>query len=377
MQFPLSTKSRETVSQWKKKCSKPLFICGSPGTGKTTLAKHLLEDYHIIHVDSDLHKCKGCFKGFIHDSLYKKDVFMMLQDSNHYKALVIDDLQLFIKYDKGNMSKLLDVLKHNNYNYHPIIVICDYTINKTIKLIRNLSFVIDHRYSLSFYKKIMNTTQIDTWDIHSLQSQIIKGYKDKRYDPTVILEEVFSRDISISDSMRIFSSDHTVVSLNLLENAPSLIYKEDLTDVLHSVYMSLCKGDSTETRYINQYDRVSNYLILMNCVIPYKYIIQRRKPKISYKYNSYISKSLIQIHNQNVLASINRLLFIDDVMCYLFIINLYRLAPSQTLYHWISCIHKVNRIDTKALEKQLKVFTYYYDKELTKNKLTKILKSIV
>ena len=122
-QYPLSSKSCKVVNQWKDEKSKPLFIYGFPGTGKTTLANHLLKDYHIININSDQRKCKGCLKKFIQDSLYKKDILMMLHTSHHYKALLIDDLQYFVKNEKGNISKLLDIFTHNTYENHPIIII--------------------------------------------------------------------------------------------------------------------------------------------------------------------------------------------------------------------------------------------------------------
>ena len=63
---------------------------------------------------------------------------MMLQTNKNYKALLIDDLHLFNKYDKKSLSRLNDIFKTNNYVNHPIIVTCDTTTSKIINLIKSL-----------------------------------------------------------------------------------------------------------------------------------------------------------------------------------------------------------------------------------------------
>ena len=57
--YPLSSIHKSCVQTWLSKKDKPLFITGQPGTGKSTLSKQLLIDYHIIHVNSDHLKYSG------------------------------------------------------------------------------------------------------------------------------------------------------------------------------------------------------------------------------------------------------------------------------------------------------------------------------
>ena len=68
---------------------------------------------------------------------------MMLQTNKNYKALLIDDLQLFNKYDKKSLSRLNDIFKNNNYAANPIIVTCDTTTSKMIiNLIKSTAYIV-------------------------------------------------------------------------------------------------------------------------------------------------------------------------------------------------------------------------------------------
>ena len=62
MSYSLSTINKKTINLWKNNKDKLLFIIGDSYSGKTTLARDLLKDYHIIELNTDLNKCKGCIK---------------------------------------------------------------------------------------------------------------------------------------------------------------------------------------------------------------------------------------------------------------------------------------------------------------------------
>ena len=47
----LEKEQLEIISDWSYK-NVPLFICGYPGTGKTSLAKDILQDRVITQIDS-------------------------------------------------------------------------------------------------------------------------------------------------------------------------------------------------------------------------------------------------------------------------------------------------------------------------------------
>ena len=352
MSYSLSTINKKTINLWKNNKDKLLFIIGDSYSGKTTLARDLLKDYHIIELNTDLNKCKGCIKEYIHSTLYRKDIFMMLQTNKNYKALLIDDLHLFNKYDKKSLSRLNDIFKTNNYVNHRIIVTCDTTTSKVIKSIKEISYIV----SLQSRTKQSKTILYSTNDIQKIN---------------------FTKELSIKEAVRIFTSENQMISLNILENVPSMIYKKDLISILSKIYESICISDNLESTYYTNHENAIQHITFNSCVIPYKILVNNNKNNSILRYNSYISKSLIQIHNQTLVSSLPKLLFTDDIIFYIYLLNYYSTKGGITIYHWLSIIHKINKIDIKILEKQLKVFNYYYNTNVTRNKLTKILNSIV
>ena len=90
-----------------EKDGKPLFIRGIDGNGKTTLAKEILKDYSIIHINIDFIYGKGDVIEYVENSINKKDVFFMFDKKKVVKALLIDDLQLYIKTNKGFLKEII------------------------------------------------------------------------------------------------------------------------------------------------------------------------------------------------------------------------------------------------------------------------------
>ncbi len=383
--YPLSTTHKSCVKTWLSKKDKPLFIMGQPGTGKSTLSKQLLIDYHIIHVNSDHLKYSGKLCDYIKSSLFKKNILMMCS-TNHYKALLIDDLQLFVKYDKSNLKNLYDYVKtHTNTNI-PILIICDYISNKYILLLQKISYNITLHSTTQLYKSIikrelkgkqgMNTTQmtkfINTTDnLHTLKINLygFKNTRDKLYTINDVLPIIFNTTRSINELCNICSSEYNTISLNILENIPYIL-KKKYVDTMYHVYDSLCVGDYIESKYLDKCLE-PDIILLYLCICPIIYLYRNISIRKQYKfiYNSYIGRSLIQIHNQNLTCS--------SPIDYLYILSLiYKLTLLTTPDHTINKLIKDIDFNTKILEKQIKVFNYYYNKQLTRKHVSKLLKTV-
>ena len=366
-EFPLSKTQNSIIKSWLSKKDKPLFITGVDGCGKSTLATQILKDYHIVHINSDFIKYSGDIKDYIHNSLSKKDILMMCT-TQHYKSLLIDDLQLFLKYNKSFIKFLYTYLKSFVYSSNPILVICNNETNKYIELLQSISYNIELNYN---QKK-------DNLHINKLKSQGFDDNTDKNYNINELLEIVFKRDISLLDIFRIFSSENTVLSLNILENTPHNIYK-DYLQTIYNIYESICIGDYCESKYLDKCID-GETIILFSCVIPHifiKYSKYNDNHKYKYKYNSYIGRSLIQINNQNLLSHNSDKITIDymKILC-----ELYKYISELHISNLDIHTHKMITLDhfnCKTLEKQLKVFNYYYNKMLTRKQLNKILSIII
>ena len=380
--YPLSTAHKSCVKTWLSKKDKPLFIMGQSGTGKSTLSKQLLIDYHIIHVNSDHLKYSGKLCDYIKSSLFKKNILMMCS-TNHYKALLIDDLQLFVKYDKSNLKNIYDYVKtHTNTNI-PILIICDNISNKYILLLQKISYNITLHSTTQLYKSIikrelkgkqgMNTTQmtkfINTTDnLHTLKINLygFKNTRDKLYTINDVLPIIFNTTRSINELCNICSSEYNTISLNILENIPYIL-KKKYVDTMYHVYDSLCVGDYIESKYLDKCLE-PDIILLYLCICPIIYLYRNISIRKQYKfiYNSYIGRSLIQIHNQNLTCS--------SPIDYLYILSL--IYKSTTIQGIDQLIQDID-FDPKILEKQIKVFNYYYNKQLTRKHISKVLKIIL
>jgi len=380
----LSKEDNHIINLWKQKKDKPLCIIGYDGCGKSYLANELLNKYHIVSVNSDHIKYSGNICSYITDSLYKQDIFMMLSNNIKYKSLMIDDLQLFSKYDKSSLLKLYDLVKTIDTSKHPIVLVCNKITEKTISLIYKISYVIEINFNLSLYKSILEshtsklTKQSITYilqsnkNLHTLLTTI-NNFKDSNKDNIYTLDATINKvlftEYDITELIRLCSSEYSILSLNILENIPSILNKID-SSLLYTICKSICIDDYVEYKYMNL-NLPIDLKIFYACVTPIKtskYNLVSTNNKL--KYNSYISKSIIQIHNQTILK--------ENIIDYFYILQeLYNFKLNKN----IDILKlKDNLTHTsfiqKTLEKQIKVFNYYYNKVFTKKQVNKILKEV-
>jgi len=387
-EYPLSTIHKKIVESWLSKKDKPLFIKGGDGCGKSCLSKNLLKDYHIVEINSE-HLRKSDIEEYIKNTLFKKNILMMCS-GNHYKALLIDDIQLFISYDKTNLRKLYNFLKRIDYSKYPIIIVCNLITHKYINMLSNISYNITLSHNSSFCKsiissnldnelsntKLSNIIERSNNNLHTMKVNLnnLNSNKDINYTIDEVINILFTKKKSISDTYRYVSSEYNIISLNLLENIPKII-KKDYISSLYSVYNTICMGDYTESKYLDK-NIDTDIILYFLCIKPYFHIKDNiiLTNNYRYKYNSYIGRSIIQINNQSIL-SYSDIGYIDLLE------TLYRYDTSLSIdkskiTDSIKIISQTN-FDMKVLERQIKLFNYYYNKTMTKKQLNKILKDLL
>lgn len=362
--YPLSKKQKDIVKIWLSKKDKPLFIVGDTGTGKTCLANELLKKYHTIIISTDYIKYTGDLISYIKSSLFKKNILMMCSN-NHYKALLIDNFESFIKHDKTNASKLLEFVK-NIHKDHPIIIISNKITNKIYETCKQYSYCIECRCSMSLCKKVFkNDINTKSTNLHELKNNLLdlKSEKDIEYSLNDILERLVYKNLPINELFLLSSSEYTTISLNLLENSPTILNNKEH---LYSIYKSICISDMYETKYIDKSIEL-NFFIYLACVIPSLYLRRYRSYKHTpFIYNKYVSKSLIQIHNQSLLSSFN----------YIELLNLIYNHQLVDNSEKIGLLIQHKEYDKNTLLKQIKVYNYFYNKNITKKYIVKTLKNI-
>lgn len=374
--YPLSSKHKSLIQSWSSNKDKPLLILGQSGSGKTSLATHLLSKYHIIHINSDHIKHAGNITDYIKNSLYKKDILMMCS-RYHYKCLLVDDLHLFINHDKATLLKIIQFIKVIHKN-HPIIVVSDNLTHKILSNLISISYVIELSFTMKFYMNILQNKSINNpqliniieqsdKNLHQLKINITNQHVDlidKKYTVNDLLSRVLTDKIIISDLFRLFSSEYNTISLNMLENSPHII-KTNMIDTLYRLYSSICMNDTIETKYIDK-DIDTDIIILFSCILPRHHIYNNISlPKhYTFKYNSYISRSLIQIHNQSLMSSFDYIQLLDLIYHNQFKDNSTKIKEKMSFLGF----------DRKVLDRQIKVYNYYYNKSISKRLLNKLLK---
>jgi len=372
--YPLSSAQRSIVKTWLSKKDKPLFITGIDGSGKSTLGGQLLKSYHIVNVNSNNLKQSGNIGDYIRDSLLKKNVLMMCS-KEPYKALLIDDLQLFVAYDKTGLKNIYNSIKKFTYVHNPIIIISNEVVHKYITQIAKISYNISIRYNSKLYKSIIqkspNSVSPATPACRNLHSLKINKFgfdnnSDKRYTVSEVMKALLRSKKTISEVFTLCSAEYTVLSLNMLENVPYIV-KKDYISALYAMYESICTGDYTESKYIDKGIDI-DVLVFYSCVHPYKRICDNISISKRYEptYNSYIGRSLIQIHNQSLLSNTN----VDylHILC-----KLHEYDTNGEIDNTL--IDAIQVLDSRILEKQMKVYNYYYNKTMTKKQLVSMMKN--
>ena len=93
--------------------------------------------------------------------------------------------------------------------------------------------------------------------------------------------------------------EYNTVGLNFLTELEKYI-KRDKLNILPKIYENILKGGLVESTMMNDsiyYD----LLVIYNVICPHKIISENRNSKkYTYKYNNYLSKSMICIHQNNI-----------------------------------------------------------------------------
>ena len=296
-----SKKLNHILNTWSK--SIPLIIYGQEGSGKTTLALNILKKYNLVKVlPENLDNVN--IEEYILSSIGRKDILQMF-DKSSGKALYIDDFHLF----KNNIqTKLIGIIKKCKI---PIVIVLS-KLSRSIDLIKKHSLFFELKYTNSELIKIIKKniqTNLSNKELIQfinkchynlnvilLHLNILKNntdHKEKTENVTLYLmnNEYYENYYSIQE--------YNTVGLNFLTELDKYIKRERI-NVLPIIYENIIRGGIIESTMMNDsiyYD----LLVIYNVICPHRTMTKiRNNKKYEYKYNNYLSKSMICIHQNNI-----------------------------------------------------------------------------
>ena len=390
--YNLSDNNLQLINNWNNNKDKPLLITGDIGIGKTFLANILLKKHHIITITEINY---DTITSFIKESINQCDIFMMINKGIKYKALLIDDLHHLIKLNKKNIKKLIYyLLNEHDYQKVPVIIINNMNTNKIIDMVKNKSYILPLKISYKLVLDIINKHMINKQkniiyisnipsivttykNIHIIKQNIdnLQGhtstndiyYNDIYYNDILsITREILLDNIKFEDLFRFIDYDYKSISLNILDNSIKIIPNNDITTI-NTLYKNICISDNFDFKYIKYTESIKYIIFYFSCIYPvYKQLIMNKSIKLNY--TNYISTSILQVYNKKIIYT-SEISNKISPMYYLWLLDVYNILK----YNYILIeLHKFT-FETNILEKQLKIYNYFYNKNITKNKLLSML----
>lgn len=336
-----------------KKTIKPLYIYGTGGIGKTTLANMILEKHHynIINLSSIYINNKNIIET-INNVLINKSICMMFSDNILYKGLIIDDLEHYIDSDKNIFNNIQKILKNiKDYSNNPIIIISNKINKKIYNSLSKQCVIIKLKYTKNKIKEIikkrlkllnlyLNNTDLDKI-IYNNNSNLTSIFeKIKFINPietncnnhidynislknNIVFNNIIENDMmeyikklfnisfdkdTISNILLEVNYDINILSLLILENSCKYVHNNSVKKYQNSlntickIYDNIILADNYEHFKITNTkinNNLNNYITLHGIIYPIYniYINKNNKPQFIFKDTSIYSKSIIEIYN--------------------------------------------------------------------------------
>ena len=356
---------KEIISINKWDMTKPLFIYGDVGVGKSSLARLIFEQKNIFYNDintSFLKKGKSLLI-LLDEIINRKSISLMLQQQS--KGILIDDLDSIDKND-NIISKLTTTIK-TSYANLPYILTCNKNfISSNIQKLEKISF--------PFHLKSPNVTQMvrsvnhsnkdilkecakkSNGDWNTFQQLILfvnnkeslNNIDTKRITLSInnTYNSILNNKYNVKDIFVSSSADNNLISLISFTNTYDIMKN---TNDLAYVYQNFCHYDLVEKHDedLNLY----NISILFGIVLPTYYCQKYLKKKYESRYTHVFSVSTTQLNYRKLIHKIK------------YYMNNSITALSTILYKSLS--------DSRAKEYCLKLDL----REFTLNELKKIIKT--
>lgn len=372
----LEKEQLDIISNWSQK-NEPLFISGSPGSGKTSLAKELLQDRVVSQVDSLCIKNNTDMYGYIENIVQKRNITMMFEQKKEKRGLIIDDIDLFYKHDKKIFKAIINLLSSNLYDTK-VILTCSikflnnralnklsysklyliYDNHKIHKICKNICTEKNIKLSLCKKQELIkrSSNNINTFiSLLTSENKVETQELDNFEEDDTLYNNLFTKDYNLKELVRIYTPNKTKIALDLLENIFDIT--DDIT-IIKNIYNYYSISDIFETRCINYHD-IQEYDTILTIYNFYSKIKSLNLTNKNFIPNKYISKSLIHVYS----LKMNH--HNDLIYFYLYLVH--------TNTYDKNTINELLRLDKNTLNVFIKTFNFYHNSKIKWEKIYKLL----
>ena len=305
-----------------------IYIYGNPGSGKTYFINKLMKDINydtIIYDASDIRN-KSIIEGITKYNMSDRNIINLFHGKQQPIAIIMDEIDGMNNGDKGGINSLIKLIrpkktkkqKLEDITYNPIVCIGNYHIDKKIKELMKVCYVVELKTPTNSQIKQIINNLMPNIKIHIIDNVIsyIQGdlrkinalykiyknnnnfisdelintvFQKKNYneDTKIIVKKLLNNKYVIDDHITLMNeTDRTIIALLWHENVIDLLNKLKLKDSL-KIYLkildNICFSDYidriTFQKQIWQFNEMSsliktfytNYLYHENTIKKYKY----------------------------------------------------------------------------------------------------------
>jgi len=423
----LSNDDKKVILTWiedfkkkKKKYKNCLFLHGSPGLGKTTIANIILKenDFDVIEFNASEVRNQNLLKEKLDKVNSNINIIDCMCMKKKHIGIIFDEIDGLSGGEKSGMTEISNIIFEKGVNKNTPFICISNTLSKKIESIKKKSIYLKINKPSKFtMNKILNKILLneDINIVEDLKSLIVKSssfdirrlitltefifYKNKnisyenivnlidKFDNKTIYltsyestDKILNRYNSINDTLLYYEFDKTNIGMFIFENfVKFLINNRKGTNIeklknLSIIYENFSDSDNLDYEiFIKQKYDLTNYNCILKCSCT-SFIINNMN---KYSYNKYtklnystlINKSSQEYLNSKTISNIkDHFTNFCDTNIHINICNiLFKYIENN--YNNIKDILKEYNIDKDLLEKIIKFSTFFNDKTNLKSNI--------
>ena len=288
---------RDYVFERKDPYTRPILIVGSEGSGKTTFARQIMVGRKITVIDTmylrDMARLIEALR-----NLDKHNITQMMS-SKQERGIIFDDIHVFYKEDPRGFSKICEMIQ-NPPKRAWIVATSHISFHKKKQLSKlpceriSLDLSISERYQIC--KHLLQERRLKaTSDDIDRMIHITSGIRD-------LVQIIEGNNKSIGETPETLATKH-MESLNILDNAGSIVDQKERHRILSYLYMNHVFCDQIET-FVNIYHHWDMMTYPREILSNTEGYIGDTSD-IRNKGNRYISKSLVCIGRESLFTRVS------------------------------------------------------------------------